>query len=168
MSRDALVRLVAGSLALLAAGVWLGGLLVLGAIVAPTIFREVAAPASADAMTIVFTRFDKLAMTAAAIVAVAEVVRTRTGEFDLSRVDYARVGVIALAGGLAVVQGTWLSPTVVALHRDGAIRGLGPLGERLERFHAWSETCGKTESLLLVVLVVLLAHALSKPSHAAS
>ncbi|HEY2370395.1 MAG TPA: DUF4149 domain-containing protein [Polyangiaceae bacterium] len=153
------VRLAAVSLAFLATGVWLGGILVLGAIVAPTVFREVPAPTSADAMTIVFTTFDKLAMTCAAIIAVAEVVRFRIDQRAVDKIDVARLAVIALAGALAVVQGTWLSPAIVALHRDGAIRGLGPLGERLDRIHAWSERCGKTESLLLLVLVVLLVHA---------
>jgi hypothetical protein len=167
VTQAALVRLIAGSFALLATGVWLGGLLILGAVVAPTVFREVPAPSSADAMTIVFTRFDKIAMTSAAIVAVAEVVRVRSRASGqtaqrVTRIDIARLAVIATAGTLAVVQGMWLSPTIVALHRDGAIRGLGPLGERLERFHGWSETCGKTESLLLVGLVVLVAHSLTE------
>ncbi|HEX4512261.1 MAG TPA: DUF4149 domain-containing protein [Polyangiaceae bacterium] len=153
------VRLAAVSLAFLATGVWLGGILVLGAIVAPTVFREVPAPTSADAMTIVFTTFDKLAMTCAAIIAVAEVVRFRIDQRAVDKIDVARLAVIALAGALAVVQGTWLSPAIIALHQGGAIRGLGPLGEKLERIHAWSERCGKTECLLLIVLVVLLVRA---------
>jgi hypothetical protein len=164
MSQRELVRLVAGSLALLFTGVWLGGIVVLGAIVAPTVFRIVPMPSSADAMTVVFVAFDKLAMTSAAVVAVAEVVRSRTDPKPVGRVDFARLAVIAAAGALAVVQGLWLSPTIVALHRAGAVRGFGPLGEKLERFHAWSERCGKTESLLLVALVVLLARALRAPS----
>jgi Domain of unknown function (DUF4149) len=164
MNGSRVVQLVAASFGLLATGVWLGGLLVLGAIVAPVVFREVPAPASADAMTIVFVRFDKLAMLSAAIVAVAEAVRTRAVTAPVakpeSKVDALRLAVIGVAGALAVIQGMWLSPTIVGLHREGAIRGLGPLGERLERFHAWSETCGKTESLLLVALIVLLVDAL--------
>ena len=169
MHRSAIVRLVAGSLALLAAGVWLGGIVVLGAIVAPTVFGIVPAPTSADAMTVVFVSFDKIAMTAAAIVAVAEVVRSRAApahrgeaadQATVTRVDVARLALIGGAGLLAVVQGLWLSPTIVSLHRAGAIRGVGALGEKLDRFHGWSETCGKTESILLVALVVLLAHAL--------
>lgn len=159
--RADLVRLVSGSLALLFAGVWLGGLVVLGALVAPTVFRIVPMPSSADAMTVIFVSFDKLAMMSAAIVAVAEVVRSRTDPRPVTRTDVARLAVVALAGGLACVQGLWLSPAIVALHRQGALRGLGALGERLERFHAWSERCGKTESLLLVVLVVLLTRVLS-------
>ena len=155
----AAIRLAVQSLALLAAGVWLGGILVLGAIVAPIVFREVPAPTSADAMTLVFTTFDKLAMTCAAIVAVAEVVRLRIDPQKIDRVDVARLATIAIAGALAVVQGTWLSPAIVSLHASGAIRGLGPLGEKLDRIHAWSERCGKTESLLLIVLIVLLVRA---------
>ena len=101
MHRSAIVRLVAGSLALLAAGVWLGGIVVLGAIVAPTVFGIVPAPTSADAMTVVFVSFDKIAMTAAAIVAVAEVVRSRAApahrgeaadQATVTRVDVARWG----------------------------------------------------------------------------
>lgn len=165
--RQDLVRLVSGSLALLFAGVWLGGIVVLGALVAPTVFRIVPAPTSADAMTVVFVSFDKLAMMSAAVVAVAEVVRIRACGFDgpdgaPTRTDVARLLVVAGAGGLAVLQGLWLSPTIVALHQAGAVRGFGALGEKLERFHGWSETCGKTESLLLVVLVVLLVRALSR------
>jgi hypothetical protein len=157
---SAAIRLAAAALALIATGVWLGGILVLGAIVAPIVFREVPAPTSADAMTLVFTTFDKLAMTCAAIVAVAEVVRFRIDRPEkIGRIDVARLSIIALAGALAVVQGTWLSPAIVALHGSGAIRGLGPLGERLDVIHAWSERCGKAESLLLLVLVVLLVHA---------
>lgn len=167
MERKDIVRLVATSCALLATSVWLGGLLVLGAIVAPTVFREVPAPHSADAMTIVFITFDKIAISAAAIVAVAEVIRFRAvtrGGDPVSRVDLVRLGTIAASGTLAIVQGAFLSPAIVALHRDGAIRGLGPSGERLEHFHAWSERCGKTESLLLVVLVILLTHGVMSPS----
>ena len=44
--------------ALLAIAVWLGGLLALGAVVAPVVFSMVSMPASADAMTTVFRRFD--------------------------------------------------------------------------------------------------------------
>src|SRR5512143_616848 len=103
MSQKDGIRLLAGSLALLATGVWLGGILVLGAIVAPIVFREVPAPTSADAMTLVFTTFDKLAMTCAAIVAVAEVVRYRIDRNPITRIDVARLATIAFAGALAVI-----------------------------------------------------------------
>jgi putative copper export protein len=171
MKSSDVVRIAAGAASLLASGVWLGGLLVLGAVVAPTIFREVPMPDSADAMTIVFTSFDRIAISAASIVAVAEVVRFRAERASrgnaIERIDLARLAVIAVAAVLAIIQGAWLSPAIIALHREGAIRGLGPSGERLERIHAWSERCGKTESLLLVALIVLTTHALARPSRQA-
>jgi hypothetical protein len=156
------VRFAAGAIALLASSVWLGGLLVLGAVVAPIVFHEVPMPESADAMTLVFVAFDKIAISASAIVAVAEVIRFRADALatdTISKIDFARLGAIAIAGTLAIIQGVWLSPAIVLLHREGAIRGLGPSGEKLERIHAWSERCGKTESVLLVVMIVLFAHA---------
>ena len=52
------------SLAILAVAVWLGGLAALGAVAAPVVFSRVPWPSSADAMTIVFRRFDAVAMAA--------------------------------------------------------------------------------------------------------
>ena len=54
---------VASVIGALAVAVWLGGLLVLGAIAAPLVFANVSFPQSADAMTLVFRRFDTVAMT---------------------------------------------------------------------------------------------------------
>jgi len=161
MMTPARIKLACAIAALLSAGVWLGGIFVLGAIVAPTVFREVAMPASADAMTHVFVSFDRLAMSAAAVVAVAEVVRMRFSDAGPTRLDVARLAAATLAGSCAIVQGLWLSPAIVNLHQRGAIRGLGELGLELERVHAWSERCGKTETLLVAVFIGLLAHSLS-------
>ncbi len=155
------IRLACAIASLLAAGVWLGGILVLGAIVAPTVFREVAMPASADAMTHVFVSFDRLAMSSAAVIAVAEVVRMRFTDAGPTRFDVARLATATVAGLCAIVQGLWLSPAIVGLHQRGAIRGLGELGLELERVHAWSERCGKTETALLAVFIGLLAHSLA-------
>src|SRR5688572_13404979 len=67
----AVVPLVA-AIYLLALALWLGGLVVLGAIVAPTVFRIVPAPTSADAMTVVFRRFDVIAIAAGVVALVSE------------------------------------------------------------------------------------------------
>ena len=53
---------------LLALSLWLGGMIVLGAVVAPIVFSVLPLPTSADAMTLVFRRFDAIAVTSAAIV----------------------------------------------------------------------------------------------------
>jgi uncharacterized membrane protein len=138
----------------LALALWLGGLVVLGAVVAPTVFRIVPAPTSADAMTVVFRRFDVIAMGAAAVALVSEVLLARGRR--TTRSDLARVAAIVIAAVLAIVEALWLSPAIAALHRAGAIRGLDAPGLELERLHHLAETAAKGELLLLLAVVVLL------------
>jgi len=154
--------------------VWAGGLGILGAVVAPIVFRVVAAPASADAMTLVFRRYDAIAMTCAAIAFVAEATlgflahRPSEGEGTsepeaerprrrIAPSDVVRSGALGVAGALAIAVGAWLSPGIEGLHRGGAVRGFGADGLELERLHRLAELAGKGQiALLLVVLVLLL------------
>jgi hypothetical protein len=140
--------------ALLAVAVWLGGLLALGAIAAPVVFSMVPMPASADAMTIVFRRFDSVAMTCAAFVLASEATRA-LARLPAASLDRVRGGVSVLAAALAVFEGASISPRIAALHAGGAIRGLGEAGLELARLHDVAEWCGKTEVALLVAVLVL-------------
>ena len=162
------LRGILATVELLAVAVWLGGLSVLGAIVAPTIFRNVAAPMSADAMTLVFRRFDKVAMACAAIVLAVEAARAFARDVLHTRLDIARVVVAASASGLAVWIGVSISPRIAALHEGGAIRGLDALGRQLDAVHALAETVAKTELALLVVLVTMNAIGLAHRRDATS
>src|SRR5580693_2721277 len=135
---------ITSSLAILAAALWLGGMLVLGAIAAPVVFHVVPAPTSADAMTVVFRRFDLVAMSSAVVVLVAEALRG-LGRQRMTRLDAGRLTAAVAAAGLAIVQGTWLSPAIEALHRAGAVRGSGDLGLELEAKHHWAELDGKAQ-----------------------
>jgi hypothetical protein len=149
-------------LALLAAAVWLGGLLALGAIAAPVVFSVVPAPTSADAMTLVFQRFDRVAMTCSALVLIAEgglALSARGARFRA--IDVARIASGALAAALAVVEGAIVSPKIAALHASGAIRGLGPAGLELARAHDLAERCGQGQLILLTTLIVLHVVSLS-------
>lgn len=149
-------RIVSAALAVyvLALVPWAGGLAVLGAIVAPTVFRNVPAPLSADAMTIVFRRFDALAISCALVCLVAEAVLARRGGKS-ERIDLARGLGTVVATGCAITVGAWLSPGIHALHRAGAIRGSGPDGLELEKLHRLAETTSKIELVLLIAVVVL-------------
>src|SRR5690606_11640644 len=132
-------------------------------IVAPTVFRNVPAPASADAMTLVFRRFDRVAMGAAAIALVCEgALAARGGR--VSRLDLVRGLAVVLAGALAIAVGAHLSPTIEALHRGGAVRGLDEAGLALEQTHRLAEAAGKGQvALLFVALVLLLAKVGARP-----
>ncbi len=157
-----LARRVLAIVALLAVAVWLGGLAALGAVAAPVVFSMVPWPSSADAMTIVFRRFDAVAMACAAIVLASEAGRAMAGAM-VARVDRARAFVSLLAAGAAVLEGLEISPRIAALHAAGAIRGVAGPGLDLARLHDQAEWCGKAELLLLSVAVVLHVVALSTP-----
>jgi Domain of unknown function (DUF4149) len=156
---QALFQRVAASVALLAAALWLGGLVALGAITAPIVFAVAPFPQSADAMTLVFRRFDLVAMSCAVLVLSGEAARAagRSRALPFGRADWGRAGVCALAAAAAVVEGTLLSPRIAALHALGAIRGVGAAGTELSHLHDWAERCGKTQVALLTLLVVLSA-----------
>jgi hypothetical protein len=149
-------------LALIAVAVWLGGLTALGAVAAPVVFSMVPWPSSADAMSVVFRRFDSVAMACAAIVLASEAARALAG-VRFSRVDHARGLVSLLAAAAAVLEGVDISPRIAALHASGAIRGVDGPGLELARLHDRAEWCGKTELLLLSVVIVLHVVSLSTP-----
>jgi hypothetical protein len=149
---------------LLAVAVWAGGLLALGAIVAPIVFRVVPAPTSADAMTLVFRRFDVVAIVCAAVALVAEAAFAKRGG-KVTRSDLARGLCLVAAAGLAIAIGAWLSPGIADLHRAGAIRGIGDGGLALERLHHLAEAFAKTEILLLGAVFVLGVAKASRSPH---
>lgn len=141
---------------------WASGLVVLGAIVAPTVFRIVPAPHSADAMTVVFRRFDQVAIYGGCLALFMESLaawrRKKTTPFDLGRAV-----ALGFAWALALLTGVWLSPGIEALHREGALRGLGESGLRLERLHSLAEAVAKGELLLLVTVLVMLVVRATRP-----
>jgi hypothetical protein len=156
VSTTSIDRLAASS-ALLAICVWLGGLLALGAIAAPIVFAVAPFPQNADAMTLVFLRFDRVAMTCAAVVLASEAARAwmRRAPRTATRGDAMRAAASALAAAAAVFEGTSVSPRIASLHAQGAIRGVGPLGAELARLHDTAELSGKAQVLLLALVVVL-------------
>jgi hypothetical protein len=149
---------------LLALAVWAGGLLALGAIVAPIVFRVVPAPTSADAMTLVFRRFDVVAIVCAAVALVAEAAFAKRGG-KVTRVDRLRALSLVAASGLAIAIGAWLSPAIADLHRAGAVRSIGEGGLALERLHHLAEAFAKAEILLLLATFILGVAKASRSPH---
>lgn len=139
---------------LLALAVWAGGLLALGAIVAPIVFHVVPSPTNADAMTLVFRRFDVVAIACSAVALCAEAGFVFRGG-NRTRLDLARALSVAGAAGLAVAIGAWISPGIAELHRSGAVRGVGEGGASLARLHHLAEALSKGEIVLLLAAFVL-------------
>jgi Domain of unknown function (DUF4149) len=155
-------RLSLVTIALVAIGLWMGGMVALGAIAAPVVFHTVPAPTSADAMTIVFRRFDKLAIVCVVLVLVVEAALARQG--PLTKVDLGRAFLAVIAAGCAITVGLFVSPKIEALHRGGAIRGLGPDGLALESFHRTAERLGTLELVIALLLVALHVYSLARVS----
>jgi hypothetical protein len=153
---------VASVVALFAIAVWLGGLLALGAIAAPVVFSMVPMPTAADAMTVVFRRFDLVAMTCGAVVLLSEAIRA-VRRAPLARRDVARAAVSVLAAAASVVQGMHVSPRIAELHAAGVSRGLGAEGIELARLHDLAELYGQAQVILLAVAITLHVATLSRP-----
>jgi uncharacterized membrane protein len=155
-ARRRVVDRVAATLAVLAAGVWVGGMVALGACAAPFVFRLTPAPFSGDAMGAAFARFDQIALGAAVVLLGAEVARTWVGG-PRGRGPAARVrrGAAVIMAACAAYIGLSLSPHINELHRGGAQRGVGELGAELDRTHKTAETVGKIETGLGVLVVAL-------------
>ena len=147
---------------LLAVALWACGLVTLGAVVAPIVFRVVPSPGSADAMTLVFRRFDTIAITCAAVALVAEAAFAMRGGRVL-RLDVVRGICLALAAALAIAVGAWVSPGIAALHAQGAIRHVGELGAAMERLHTLAEGLAKGELLLLLIVFGLTVVKATRP-----
>ena len=141
---------------LLAVSLWAGGLVTLGAIVAPLVFGIVPMPASADAMTAVFSRFNLVACACAVVVVLCEAARGLTRR-PLARLDVLRAVVASLAAALAVVEAVAITPRISALHASGAIRGVGDAGRALDSIHHAAEALAKIELSALVVALALFA-----------
>jgi len=155
-ARRALVDRVAASAAVLAAGVWIGGMIALGACAAPFVFRLTPAPFSGEAMGAAFARFDQIALGAAVILLGAEVARTwAAGRHGRSPAARARRLLAMLLAGAAAYMGLALTPGINELHRAGARRGVGEQGAQLEALHRRAELIGRGETLLGAAVVVL-------------
>ena len=155
-ARRALVDRVAASVAVLVTGVWIGGMIALGACAAPFVFEMTPAPMSGYAMGAAFGRFDQIAIGAAVLLLGAEVARTLVaGRRSRTLAARARrLAAVLMALG-AVYTGLRITPRITTLHHEGARRGLGEGGAELERIHRSAELIGKAVTLAGVVVITL-------------
>lgn len=146
----------ASTLAVLSTAAILGGLVSLGACAAPFVFRLTPAPYNGDAMGAAFARFDRIAIGLSLVLLGAEVARTFIARHE-PRSAIARVRrllSIAFAATIVYVAAT-ITPTILDLHRAGAVRGEGDDGARLAELHGRAELAGKVEVGLGVLIVAL-------------
>jgi hypothetical protein len=151
-----IVERVAATVAILAVGLYVGGLVALGACAAPMVFRMTPAPMSGTAMGAAFARFDQIALGAAVVALGCEVARTwaagRRGLSIAARVR--RLFAIGMAASSAYV-GLALTPRINELHRAGIERDNSPQGAVLEATHRRAELFGKVGIAFGIGLVAL-------------
>jgi hypothetical protein len=141
----------ATSVAVIAIGLWMGGLIALGACAAPFVFRLTPAPFSGDAMGAAFARFDSIALGAAVIALGAEVLRTwARGRRGGKAARIRRMLAILLAAGAAYVA-LALTPKIISMHQAGITRG-DPV---LDEIHHRAELVGKIELFGGLALIAL-------------
>lgn len=141
-----------------------GGLLVIGAIVAPTVFRS-GLSAAGDLMTTIFSRFDRVAIALVVVALVAEAVATVTRGAPMDRLRVARGALVILFAAAVGVQSGYLSPSIARLHAEGVRRYEGPRGMEFDRIHNWSSRVGKfAVSLALAASVAVLLDRQRQPS----
>ncbi|MBI4950774.1 MAG: DUF4149 domain-containing protein [Myxococcales bacterium] len=155
-ARRDVVETVAAAIAVLAAGVWAGGMVALGACAAPFVFELTPYPASGHAMGAAFARFDSIAIGCAVVLLGAELVRSwvarRRRPTLWSRLR--RLVAIGMAACAAFI-GLRLTPHINELHQAGVRRNVGPEGVELESAHKQAEMLGKIEVGLAPLIVAL-------------
>jgi hypothetical protein len=152
----AIVERVAATAGVLAAGLYIGGLVALGACAAPAVFRLTPTPFSGDAMGVAFARFDQVAIGASVVALGSEIARTwaagLSGRTIAARVRRFCAIFMALA---ATYVGVALTPRINELHRAGVRRNETPEGQVLETIHRRAEMTGKAGMFFAVAFVAL-------------
>lgn len=133
-----------------------GGLLALGAIVAPAVFRSGLAGA-ADLMTTIFTRFDRVAIALCVLALLGEAASVTLRGGPMTRPRIARGALVVLFALGVATQSGYLSPKIARMHSEGVQRNVGEAGAEFDRTHNWSSRVGKlTVSLAIAAVVAVL------------
>ncbi|HHH11288.1 MAG TPA: DUF4149 domain-containing protein [Sorangium sp.] len=145
----------ATSIAVVALGLWSGGMLSLGACAAPMVFKLVPAPVSGYAMGAAFARFDNIAIGCGVVLLAAEMVRTWLARGHTNWLSRVRRYMAILLSGAAVYGALVLTPTINEMHASGVQRRVGPAGEQLERVHNNAEMIGRITVPSAMLLMAL-------------
>lgn len=151
-----LVAAVAETAATLAMALWLGGLLALGAMAAPTVFRMLEGDSAGTVMGTIFGKFDRMVLVLAVVFTAAEATRIYVDRDRLGgALARARLGLAAVLVILALISSLWLTPGINEMFAAGVRRGVGEAGQRMDRMHDWAETLGKVAALCAAAWIAI-------------
>lgn len=141
----------------------IGGMLALGAFVAPAVFGNFPREAAGLVMTRIFRRYDAVLLVSLILVFAGETIRTVfLGSFGrwLDRVRYAVMIVLAVLTLFTVLI---VHPQIESFQQAGVRRGVGEQGMAFDRLHRQSETLYKGGLALAVILLVLASIPAPRP-----
>jgi len=148
------VARAAEAVATLALFVWIGGLIALGAFVAPQVFGQLDRERAGQLMGTIFRNFDGLVLACVALFALGESVRNAAGQWRLPW-NRARAAVAVFIVGCGLAASAWYSPQIHQLFERGVRRGVGAEGARMETIHQRAETAGKGAAAGAVVWLLM-------------
>ncbi|HRI69427.1 MAG TPA: DUF4149 domain-containing protein [Polyangium sp.] len=150
------IERIATTVGVLAAGLYIGGLVALGACAAPAVFHLTPTPFSGDAMGAAFARFDQVAIGASVVALGSEIARTWSAGLP-GRTTPARIRrLCAIVMALCTTYiGMTLTPRINEMHKAGVRRDETPQGQVLEAIHRRAELVGKVGLFFGVAFVSL-------------
>ncbi len=141
----------------LALSLMIGGMLALGAFVAPAIFGNLPLDEAAKVMTLIFRRYDGVMFVGLILIVFGEVVRMATSDAFSRLVHRIRyVGVVLLVC-LSLFSLFVVNPKIAQFQHQGVVRGVGKAGIALDQTHRQAEMLYKTELSLEVLILILLS-----------
>ncbi len=136
----------------------IGGMLILGAFVAPVVFRNVVEPAAGDIMSPIFKRYDSLLLVCVCLLLVGEALRVLILGcpcIELGR-ETVRLIVWAALVGLILYSVYGVNAQIYTMHQAGTHVDPEHLAQ-FSKVHKLSEQLFKTECFLGLILLVLNA-----------
>lgn len=157
---DCPIRLtIAKTLTLISLAVMVGGILVMGAIVAPYLFKAGLSHAQAALiMSELFSRFDCVLIGTMVFLVIGELLQTgwlkatQKKAVVIVRQALSILLVSTLLYGIFVMH-----PQIESYHKAGIKRGVGAEGQMFDRTHCNSETLMKADLALAVAMLVAIA-----------
>lgn len=155
--RSAKCMVSAGTvLQMLGLAVIVGGVLALGAFVAPELFRDIDRVQAGRVMSMVFNRFDKALLGGLVLILIGEMMRFLSGALAHKSIiaigRYVTLAVLAVIMFYTVFVST---PDLLAMTRAGIRPGATPEGLEFTRKHKQSENLYKLQVLAGVLLIIL-------------
>lgn len=136
--------------------VLIGGMLALGAFVAPTLFHHLPLQQAGQMMTMIFRRYDMVILAGILMLVAGECLRLLVLGLPTFIIARLRLLLVMLLTGIAVFSLWRLHPQLEAYQRQGVTRGIGIAGQQFDRMHRQSETLYKTQMLLAVLVLLFL------------